>query len=270
MKRFILYGTAVLALSAPPLFAQVGNGTSGQGGVTPVPNGATQPPRSGGVTDQGGSRPGTGTPDGSNPAPEPGTGATVGVPQGSGTGTDGDRGSGAKRETPARDAKTAAAPAADETFVMEAAQGGMAEVELGRLAVQKASDPRVKEFGQRMVTDHSKANDNLKSLAQDKKITIPADLDAKHRATRDRLAKLSGTAFDHAYVQEMIGDHQKDVADFRKESESGLDPAVKAFAAKTLPTLEEHLKMVEDISQSAGHNAVGTAGHKETGAAKPR
>lgn len=259
MKNFIVYGTAVLALSASPVFAQVGSGTSGQGGVTPVPNGASQPPSSGGVTDQGGSRPGTGTPDGS-PAPEPRTGATVGIPQGSGRGADGERGSGTKREEPGREGKASGAPAADETFVMEAAQGGMAEVELGRLAAQKASNPRVKQFGQRMVTDHSKANDNLKSLAQDKKITMSTDLAAKDKATRDRLAKLSGSAFDHAYVQEMVADHQKDVAAFRKESASGLDPAIKAFAAKTLPTLEEHMKMVADINQALGHRAVGTSG----------
>jgi len=260
MKKFIVYGTAVLALSGSPAFAQVGSGTSGQGRVTPVPNGATQPPSSGGITDQGGSRPGTGTPDGATPTPEPGAGATAGTPQGSGRDRDGDRGSSGQRENPSHESKAADAPAGDETFVLEAAQGGMAEVELGRLAVQKASNARVKQFGQRMVTDHGKANDELKSLAMDKKITIPAELDAKHKATRDRLAKLSGSAFDHAYIQEMVTDHQKDVADFRKESESGRDVAVKAFAAKTLPTLEEHMKMVQDVSESLGHSAVGTSG----------
>jgi len=269
MKKFIVCGTAVLALSAPPLFAQVGSGTSGQGGVTPVPNTATQPPSSGGVTDQGGSRPGTGTPDGgSTPTPEPGNGATVGIPRGSGS-TDGDRAGGGQRDEPKRDAQSAAAPVGDATFVMEAAQGGMAEVELGRLAVQKASNARVKQFGQRMVTDHGKANDELKSLALAKKITIPADLDARHKATRDRLSTLSGDAFDHAYIQEMMSDHQKDVTEFRKESQSGKDDAVKAFAARTIPTLEEHLKMVQDVSQSLGHGAVGTAGH-ETSATNPR
>ena len=91
----------------------------------------------------------------------------------------------------------------------------------------------------------------------------------KHKATHDRLAKLSGDAFDRAYIQEMVTDHQKDIAEFQKEATSGKDAAVKAFAAKTLPTLEEHMKLVQDVNQSLSHGAVGTSG-KETGAAKPR
>jgi putative membrane protein len=154
---------------------------------------------------------------------------------------------------------------ADHMFVMEAAQGGMAEVALGRLAADKASNDRVKQFGQRMVADHSKANDELKALAQTKSISIPMDLDAKHKATQDRLSKLSGAAFDRAYIQEMVADHKKDVADFRKESQSGKDSEVKAWAAKTLPTLEEHSKMVQDISSSLRSGSVGTSGSGATG-----
>ena len=147
---------------------------------------------------------------------------------------------------------------ADHHFVTEAATGGMAEVELGKLATEKASNADVKKFGQRMVDDHGKANDELKSLAQSKQITLPAAVDAKHKATVDRLSKLSGAAFDRAYVQEMLKDHQKDVAAFRTESKSGKDPEVKAWAGKTLPTLEEHLKMVQDLNRGA----VGTSGTK--------
>jgi len=141
---------------------------------------------------------------------------------------------------------------------MEAARGGLAEVELGQLASEKASSDQVKQFGQKMVTDHGKANDELKSLAQSKNITLPTDTDAKHKATRDRLSKLSGAAFDRAYMQDMLSDHRKDVSDFRKESQSGKDPEVKAWAAKTLPTLEEHLQ----LAQSASRGAVGTSGNK--------
>ena len=140
---------------------------------------------------------------------------------------------------------------------MEAAQGGMAEVELGQLATQKASSDAVKQFGQRMVTDHGKANDELKTLAQSKSIMLPTDI-GKHKATKDKLEKLSGAAFDRAYMQEMLNDHRKDVSDFRKESQSGKDPDVKAWAARTLPTLEEHLQM----AQSASRGAVGTSGTK--------
>lgn len=134
---------------------------------------------------------------------------------------------------------------ADEHFVMEAASGGMAEVALGKLAADKASSAKVKDFGQRMVTDHGKANDELKSLASSKNINLPNSMDAKHQATYDRLSKLSGAAFDRAYMADMLADHQKDVAAFRKEAQSGKDSEIKAWAAKTLPTLEEHLKLAQ-------------------------
>lgn len=147
--------------------------------------------------------------------------------------------------------------ASDQKFIHEAAEGGMAEVELGRLAQEKASSAEVKSFGKRMVDDHSKANDELKSLAQSKKVTLPSDLDAKDKATRDRLSKLSGAAFDRAYMRTMLADHKKDVNEFRHESTSAKDPDVKSFAAKTLPTLEDHLKLAQDANK-----AVGTSGSK--------
>jgi putative membrane protein len=145
----------------------------------------------------------------------------------------------------------------DSAWVMKVAKGGMAEVELGKLATEKAASDEVKKFGQRMVDDHSKANDDLKTLAQNKKITLPADMDPKEKALRDRLSKLSGAAFDRAYMQAMLADHRQDVAEFRKEANSGKDPDVKAFAAKTLPTLEEHLKIAQQTT-----TAVGTSGTK--------
>jgi putative membrane protein len=147
--------------------------------------------------------------------------------------------------------------AADETFVTKAASGGMAEVELGRLAVDKASSDAVKKFGQRMVDDHSKANDELKALAQSKNVTLPAEIGPQDKALRDRLAKLSGAAFDQAYMKAMVSDHVQDVNEFRVESKSGKDPEVKAWAAKTLPTLEDHLKQAREAS-----GAVGTSGKK--------
>jgi len=143
----------------------------------------------------------------------------------------------------------------DNTFVTNAAGGGMAEVELGKLAVEKASSDQVKQFGQRMVDDHGKANDELKTLAQQKNITLPTSISAKDKAERDRLAKLSGAAFDRAYMSAMLSDHKKDVSEFRVESTSGKDADIKAFAAKTLPTLEEHLKLAQDANK-----AVGTSG----------
>ena len=150
---------------------------------------------------------------------------------------------------------TTAKAGADQTFVKKAAAGGMAEVELGKLAQQKGTSAEVKTFGQRMVDDHSKANDELKSIAQTKNITLPTDLSAKDKALRDRLEKLSGAAFDRAYMQAMLKDHREDVNEFRHESTAGSDPDVKQFAAKTLPTLEDHLKLAQDANK-----AVGTSG----------
>jgi putative membrane protein len=137
---------------------------------------------------------------------------------------------------------------ADRTFVNEAAVGGMAEVQLGQLAVKNAKSPDVKNFGQRMVDDHTRVNNDLKQLASSKGITLPTDLDTKHKETVDRLSKLTGEQFDKAYMNDMIEDHTKDVADFRKEASEAGDPDVKAFAAKTLPTLEEHLALAKSIN----------------------
>ncbi|HEY7351635.1 MAG TPA: DUF4142 domain-containing protein [Terriglobales bacterium] len=137
---------------------------------------------------------------------------------------------------------------ADQHFVKKAAEGGMAEVELGQLAVQKASSPDVKQFGQRMVDDHSKANDQLKQVASEKGLTIPDKLSAKDAATKARLEKLSGEAFDRAYMKDMVADHTKDVSEFHMASKTAKDPAVKNFASQTLPTLEDHLKEAKSIA----------------------
>jgi putative membrane protein len=137
---------------------------------------------------------------------------------------------------------------ADIKFMKEAAEGGMAEVALGQLAAEKASNSEVKKFGQRMVDDHSKANDKLKQLASQKNVALPENLSAKDKATKATLEKLSGEQFDQAYMKDMVKDHKKDVSDFRRESKSAQDPDVKKFAAQTLPTLEEHLKQAESVA----------------------
>jgi putative membrane protein len=152
------------------------------------------------------------------------------------------------QHTPAK--SHAASP--DLAFAKEAAIGGMAEVELGNLAKQKASSADVKQFGDRMVTDHTKGGDELKQWAQSKNITLPAELDSKHTMLRDRLGKLSGDAFDKAYMREMLSDHQHDVAAFKHEATAGHDPDLKAWAAKTLPTLQEHLKLAQSTAAKLG------------------
>ena len=137
---------------------------------------------------------------------------------------------------------------ADHKFAMEAAMGGMAEVELGRLAAQKGASDEVRQFGQRMVDDHSKANEQLTQVASSKGMTLPTALDAKHQAEMQKLSALSGDAFDRAYVKMMVKDHKKDVAEFQKESSRGADPDIKSFAATALPTIQEHLQMIQRIS----------------------
>ena len=138
----------------------------------------------------------------------------------------------------------------DSSFVKKAAMGGMAEVELGNLAQQKAASDQVKQFGARMVQDHGKANDELKQIAGSKGIDLPTALDDKHRKDKEKLGKLSGAQFDKAYMSHMVDDHKKDVADFKKEASSGKDADIKAFAAKTLPTLEEHLKLAQSTNDA--------------------
>lgn len=138
----------------------------------------------------------------------------------------------------------------DASFVKEAARGGLAEVELGQLAAQKASKEEVKKFGQRMVDDHTKANDQLKEVAAQEHIDLPTQIDAKDKAEKARLEKLSGAQFDKAYMDYMVKDHQADVQHFTWESKSGKTPAVKSFAEQTLPTLRDHLKEAEKIAGS--------------------
>lgn len=137
---------------------------------------------------------------------------------------------------------------ADRQFMIKAAEGGKAEVELGQLAQEKASSPEVKEFGQRMVTDHSQANDQLKQVAAQKGVTLPDKLNAKDRATKARLEKLSGVAFDRAYMKDMVMDHAGDVREFKMEAKTAKDTDLKNFVSQTIPTLEDHLKQAKSIA----------------------
>jgi len=152
----------------------------------------------------------------------------------------------------------------DKNFAKEAAMGGMAEVELGKLAQQNAQDNDVKQFGAKMVQDHSAANQELTPILAEKDVTAPQQLDEKHRKTLDKLSKMRGAEFDRAYMREMVEDHDKDVKKFRQEAEHGKDADLKAFAQKTLPVLEQHQKMAHDTSKSltAVGSSGGAQGHK--------
>jgi len=143
--------------------------------------------------------------------------------------------------------KQAKLSSSDRKFVKEALDGNMAEVALGKLAAERASNDAVKQFGQRMVSDHGKAHEELAGLAREKGMEMPADLERSHVKLRDKLSKLSGADFDRAYVNEMVRDHKKDVKDFEREASKAKDPEVKSFASKTLPTLQDHLKQIEQI-----------------------
>jgi putative membrane protein len=155
----------------------------------------------------------------------------------------------------------------DRKFVMDSLKHGMAEVELGKMASEKASNDGVKQFGQRMADDHGKAGDELKKIAQDKGITPPAEMDPKHKKLHDRLSKMSGADFDRAYMDEMVKDHRNDVKEFQREAKNAKDPDVKSFASKTLPTLQEHLKQAEGLQGQVRTAGKGSKGDRDAGAA---
>lgn len=133
----------------------------------------------------------------------------------------------------------------DRRFFQKAAQGGMLEVELGKLAESKAAAPSVKSFGQRMVEDHGKANADLKAVADTLGVPMPQQLDKKHQQEIEKLSKLSGADFDRRYMQSMVTHHKRDVNDFEKASKSLKNPELKGFATDKVPVLKEHLKLAQ-------------------------
>jgi putative membrane protein len=137
----------------------------------------------------------------------------------------------------------------DMDFATEAAQGGLMEVRLGELAQQQAKAEGVKEFGQRMVEDHGDANDKLMQIAGQKGIELPEDLSDDAQATYDELQQLSGAEFDEAYMDEMVSDHEDDVAAFEDYVENAQDPDLRSFAEETLPTLQEHLDLAKQTQE---------------------
>ncbi len=137
----------------------------------------------------------------------------------------------------------------DADFAVKAANGGMAEVAMGKMAQQKGMSQEVKDFGAKMVTDHTKANDNMMALAKQKNITLPAAISNDEQKKMDDMGKKSGKDFDKAYVHEMVDDHNKDVKDFEDASKNLKDADLKAFATTTLPTLKMHQTMIKAIDK---------------------
>jgi putative membrane protein len=148
----------------------------------------------------------------------------------------------------------------DRMFMEKAAAGGMEEVDLGNAVKDKASDQQVKDFANKMVTDHTKANDELQALMTQKGLSAPTAIPAKNKAKDDKLKAKSGADLDKAYMADMVKDHDKDVKEFQNEATNGNDPDVKAWAAKTVTTLQEHDKMAHDIAQKVGAQASGKQG----------
>ncbi len=140
----------------------------------------------------------------------------------------------------------------EEQFLKHAAESGLAEVELGKLAQEKGGEAAMKQFGQRMVQDHTKANNDLKTLAESKHVQVPDTLNSQDQQMKDDLSKLAGKQFDQRYAQAMVQDHQQAVSDFEKESNSAQDQDVKKFAASTLPILREHLQSAHQLQKNEG------------------
>ena len=141
----------------------------------------------------------------------------------------------------------------DRDFLSKAAQGGELEVKAGKLASQRASAPAVRSFGERMVTDHSAANDQLRALAASKQMPLPSDLTPEQQKLLGKLESLNGTEFDQSYAAMMVRDHTKDVGEFKHEAHAAKDPDVKAFATQTLPTLQHHLTMARQLTKEHEH-----------------
>lgn len=139
-----------------------------------------------------------------------------------------------------------------QTFVNMAASSGLYEVESSRLALQQATDDQTKQIAQKMVDDHTKANEELKQIAQTKNLTVPSQMMEKHRTQLEALQQAKGTALGSTYHQQQIAAHQEAVSLFERASKQLSDPELKAFAEKTLPTLQEHLKTIQSAEPQPG------------------
>jgi putative membrane protein len=147
---------------------------------------------------------------------------------------------------------------ADQVFAMMAADGGLAEVQLGKLAADRSASPDVKQLAQRLVQDHTKANQELLTIADEKDISVPKKLDGTHEDVVELFSKLEGAQFDREFLRYQVMHHEKDTAAFAIQAKDGQDAELKAFAAKQLPILKEHLQQARDLA--AQHHATGKGG----------
>ena len=144
--------------------------------------------------------------------------------------------------------------ATDRTFMMQAAKDGMKEVHMGQMAAQQGQSDEVKKLGRQIAADHQKANQQLMAIAAKKGVKPDT------RTTEHGMSKRDMQNFDQAWIGMMINDHQKDIALFQRQAQQGADPELKAFAKKTLPVLQKHLKMVQQAQQKMGSGGTNPAG----------
>ena len=138
--------------------------------------------------------------------------------------------------------------AGDRAFATAAAQSGLAEVQEGQMAAQKAVSAQIRQFGQRMVADHGQANQDLQQIAQQENFDLPTQPSARETAEDHRLSGMIGSDFDRAYIQHAMTEHMQAVVVFRREAQSGRDPALKDFARKYLPVIQRHLQLAQSLS----------------------
>jgi putative membrane protein len=145
-------------------------------------------------------------------------------------------------------AKDAQVGVADQVFAMMAAEGGMTEVQLAKLATERSASPEVKQLAQRLVQDHTKANQELQMIADKKDISVPKEVDDTHEDVVKLFSRLEGAQFDREFLNYQVMHHEKDTAGFAVQAKDGQDPELKAFAAKQLPVLQEHLQQVRALA----------------------
>jgi putative membrane protein len=138
----------------------------------------------------------------------------------------------------------------DKKFAQEAQMGGLEQIQLAKLAQQKAASDSVKQYAQKMIDDHTKADDQLQQVASRENMTLPDRLNSKQQDMINKLSQLSGPAFDKAYVKDMVKDHKKDVSAYRAESQLGTNPNIKQFASQTLPVLQQHLDLAKNLDKT--------------------
>jgi putative membrane protein len=142
----------------------------------------------------------------------------------------------------------------DTLFVKKALQGGLAEVQLGQLTLQKSNNDQVKQFAQKMIDDHTKLGDQMKPVAQQVGVAVPTEPSKKDKQTMAKLQALSGSAYDQAYIKDMVKDHKQDLSDFQMEASNGQDPAVKDAATQGSHVIAQHLQLAQQLAKDQNVN----------------